>query len=343
MKRCRDLLTMSKEEPPHNKRRKEASPSLDSLPDPVAISCLAGLSRSDHAALSLVSKSCRSLVVSPELYQTRSLMGHMEKYLYICLTMPPDQTPRWFILWKNRAHAIPSIPSQPPEESTVVVVDWGIYVIGGLVNGKRTSAVLLLDCRSHKWHHVTSMKVARASAAASVVDGKIYVFGGCWYYDKKNWGEVFDPKTQTWEPLPMLEEEDLNTDIIASLIHHSVVVEGKVYSVDSWNRSSFYYLPSQCKWGRRNHVSHKTLKTDWCVIDNLLYSCGHDGRIYWCEAEELNRCDDVDMDWRAVDGFQIQILQERLCASRLVHFGRDMDKAIVWKSFINRNKIKKTF
>ncbi|VVA97673.1 unnamed protein product [Arabis nemorensis] len=165
-------------------------------------------------------------------------------------------------------------------------------LLGGYVNGLRTSAVFLLDCRSHKWHQVTSMTVPRASPAASVVDGKIYVFGGFRYDKTKNWGEVFDPKTQTWDVLPVLEDEDPTTSYIQCLIHHSVVVEDKVYLVDACNRTLFYYLPSQCKWGRRNHLSPKTAKRDWCVIDNLLYSFCHNGRIYWCEREQLDRRDD---------------------------------------------------
>ncbi|KAG7578570.1 hypothetical protein ISN45_Aa03g027520 [Arabidopsis thaliana x Arabidopsis arenosa] len=88
----------------HSKRRKkEASPSsssgfLHSLLEAVAISCLARVSRLDHAALSLVSKTCLLMVLSSELYQTRSLTAYAEKFLYVCFCMPTDETPRWFIL-----------------------------------------------------------------------------------------------------------------------------------------------------------------------------------------------------------------------------------------------------
>ncbi|WZZ20171.1 hypothetical protein YC2023_121558 [Brassica napus] len=47
------------------------------------------------------------------------------------------------------------------------------------------------------------MGVARYSAVAGVVDGKVYIFGGCDDRNSSKWGEVFDPKKQTWDALPM--------------------------------------------------------------------------------------------------------------------------------------------
>nr|VDC65531.1 unnamed protein product [Brassica rapa] len=289
------------------RRKKETSPSsssFDSLPDAVAISCLARVSRLDQAALSAVSKRFRSLVVSPEFYKTRSLMGHAEKCVYVCLGLPPHIIPRC------------------------------IYVFGGLVKGERTSGVLLLDCRYHTWHQVTPMRVARASATAQVVNGKIYVLGGC--KDKKpaDWGEVFDPKTQTWAALtvsePMPDEEDPDTRPRMSLIHGSVVIEDKIYVIDLWNRTFFYSL-SLCKWGRGSPATRESWsknKRDWCVVDNVLYSVGNDGCIYWCEPHELDRCAGVRTNWTELLSHPMKRLQDKLTRSRVAHFGGKMARVL---------------
>ncbi|CAN6881316.1 unnamed protein product [Brassica oleracea] len=76
------------EEPSRTKKLKlfTSSPSgLALLPDEMVLSCLARVSRSDHASLSLVSKWHRSVLFSPELYNFRSLLGFTEERIYLCL------------------------------------------------------------------------------------------------------------------------------------------------------------------------------------------------------------------------------------------------------------------
>ena len=124
----------------------------------------------------------------------------------------------------------------------MVVLDCSIYVIGGLIKGEqRTSDVWRLDCRTHVWHPVPSMGAARAYGAAGVVDGKIYVFGGCDVHG--NYGEVFDRETQTWNPLPPMPKRKKH-------IHSSMVRDQKVYALDEKERT-FYYSPREGKWGTR--------------------------------------------------------------------------------------------
>lgn len=89
----------TKEAPYKKKKEAAAYPScgLSSLPDAVALSCLARVSKLDHPALSMVSKRYRSLMVSSELYDERSSsMGRTENLLYVCLRTAPEPTPRWF-------------------------------------------------------------------------------------------------------------------------------------------------------------------------------------------------------------------------------------------------------
>ncbi|XP_010496652.1 PREDICTED: putative F-box/kelch-repeat protein At3g24610 [Camelina sativa] len=332
--------------PPHNKRQKKdvslsSSSSLSLLPHDVALNCLSRLSRLDSAVLSLTSKSYSSLVVSPDFCRTRELMGCTEEYWYVCLSIPPDPTPRWFILrrggptlddvafaakksvnWLLRP--IPSYPYQPPESSSFVGLNFGIYVIGGIVQGNPTSDVLLLDCVSHSWRRIQSMKVARASAAANVVDGKIYGFGGCQEVNSPNWAEVFDPKTQTWDSLPLPKDPDIRRN--TSVIDRSVVMEDKIYAVDEEDQS-FYYLPREGIWRRGNRDSKPGNRKNWCAIGKLLYCCGTRGQIMWCEPNELERCGAEELNWGEVEG--LGILQ--WCEFGLKAKNRAMDETLAWE------------
>ncbi|XP_010474570.1 PREDICTED: putative F-box/kelch-repeat protein At3g24610 [Camelina sativa] len=137
------------------------------------------------------------------------------------------------------------------------------------------------------WHRVPSLKVARASPAVSLLNGKIYVFGGCEEFGS-NWAEVFNLKTQTWNTLTIPE--------IPHGIHQSVVIEHKVYAVDE-EEQSLYFLPSEGTWRKgKKQDSKPGNRHDWCAIGNLLYCRGTHGRILWCEPDEL--------DWKKVKGLE---------------------------------------
>ena len=72
------------------------------------------------------------------------------------------------------------------------------------------------------------MKVGREFAAAGVVDGKIYVLGGCVvdsWARSVNWAEVFDPDTGLWAPVPSPIE------VREKWMPASAVVEGRVYAM----------------------------------------------------------------------------------------------------------------
>ncbi|CAN7054038.1 unnamed protein product [Brassica rapa subsp. trilocularis] len=156
---------------------------------------------------------------------------------------------------------------------------------------------------SPSWSRVPSMNMPRASASASLVDGKIYVFGGCGGDDSNssNWAEVFDPKTQTWRTFV--------TPNMSHSIDQSAVIQGKkVYTVDEEDQS-FYFLPSECpSWTSGKRDTTPGYRSDWCAIGELLYCRGTRGRILWCEPDEL--------DWKEVKG--LAELQESFCGSRHV-------------------------
>ncbi|CAL9228546.1 unnamed protein product [Arabidopsis halleri] len=94
-------------DPPRKKNKQKPSPakieptSIDSLPNDLLLNCFARVSRMYYPALSRVNKRFRSIVTSPEIYNTRSLLNRTEKCLYLCLRFPLDNNTHWFTLYQN--------------------------------------------------------------------------------------------------------------------------------------------------------------------------------------------------------------------------------------------------
>ncbi|RIA04723.1 hypothetical protein BRARA_K01013 [Brassica rapa] len=127
------------------KKLKVCPPSgLSLLPEEMVLSCLARISKSEHDSLSLVSKWHRSLLLTPELHNFRTLSGCTEEKL---------------------KHPSRTKSTLPPEASCMVAHGCGIYIMGGRVGGRASSSsVMFLDCRSHTWITLPShIRVWRSS------------------------------------------------------------------------------------------------------------------------------------------------------------------------------------
>ncbi|KAG7552913.1 F-box-like domain superfamily [Arabidopsis thaliana x Arabidopsis arenosa] len=319
------------EEPVVKKKKKIKQSQIPSLPDDVLVSCLARVSRLHYPILSLVSKNFRSLIASPELYKTRSLLGRTESCLYVCLGFPPDPyNQRWFTLCMkpNRTVAnkkpscnilvpIPTSNSPPTQWLNLVSVGSNIYTVGGsFVNGL-SSRVSILDCQTHTWREAPSMRLERYNPSANVVDGKIYVAGGCKDLESSNWMEVFDPKTQTWEPvLAPLKRRFKN------YIHKSLVMKGVIYFGGD---KGLVYKPREGKWfGVSLLKDLQRVGVSYCVIGNVLYLYGSGNRIRWYDSKLYN--------WMNLKGME-GLPNFAFCGFvRLVDYGRKM--AILWSEFL---------
>ncbi|KAL0744060.1 hypothetical protein Bca4012_085573 [Brassica carinata] len=282
---CELGVTPSHNKTRKNKKKKKVS-GLWSLPEEVAMNCMAQLSRVDLAALAIASKAHRSLLVSPEFQQLRFQMRCLEPNLYVCLHILPEPIPRWFILnpVQRRLKQIHLKSYKAPESSSsFVAMSFGLFIIRGLVNGKPTSDVSFFDCFDHTWHRVTPMKMARASASANVIDGKIYVFGGCGDdADSSNWAEVFDLKNQTWDFL-FVPTPKMPLNIQQSVL---VIQKNEVYAVDEDGQSfSFSLSPSNKSISSvviEITDSKPGYRSDWCLIGGLMFCRGTRGKILWC-------------------------------------------------------------
>ncbi|CAN6825854.1 unnamed protein product [Brassica oleracea] len=282
-------------EPPEKTRKTSQPPSFLSfslLPDEIAVNCLARISRAYYPRLSIISKSFRSLLISKELYLARTHIGSTEQCLYVCLSH--DKSPQWFNLWikpnrtltvstikkkkkKNKKTSgnlslalIPSSDFPSVSESTLVVGS-EIYVIGGPIKTDSScpsSAVQILDCRTHTWRDTPSMILARNHALTCLYNGKIYVMGGCGVLEEP-WAEVFDTNTQTWVPLSDQGTGIRNIGTRSYSVCRIKEIKGKTYF---WNSIRTYaYDTSHDNW---ESISESQASSP-CVIDGVWYFISH--------------------------------------------------------------------
>ncbi|WZZ25177.1 hypothetical protein YC2023_008578 [Brassica napus] len=121
----------------------------------------------------------------------------------------------------------------------------------GMKNGKRTWDVWFLDCLSHTWHSVPSMKMARASASVSLVD--------------EGWGIAQTGQTQ--------KRCSIQTLKLGSHAWLPVVLDDNgtstIFAVDE-DGQSFYIVPSDGISLGETNSKQPGHRKDWCVIGKEL-------------------------------------------------------------------------
>ncbi|CAH2075940.1 unnamed protein product [Thlaspi arvense] len=278
------------------------------LPNEISISCFAFVPRRYYPALSLVSKPFAGFIASPELCMARSLLHATESVLYVALRFSLEETHCWYSLnlkpLKNESTLvpIPSFPSIPYWGSSVIAIGHEIYVFGGCIDGELTSSVFVVDCRSHKCTFLSSMRVARGCAATGVVDGKVYVIGGC-KARSVDWIEMFDLKTKKWESVSGPCNEEVYEKTIKSF-----VMDEKIYVMD--RNSSFVYDPKEKSWETEPELN-RGWRVGSCVIDNMLYTFG--------ENNQIKLYDPSTHVWRVLKG--VEDLHEPPSWARLANYG----------------------
>ncbi|KAG2240503.1 hypothetical protein Bca52824_090645 [Brassica carinata] len=246
-------------EPPCKKKKQDepSHPSFLSLPDVIILNCLARVSKSYYPKLSLVSKTFRSLILSIELNHARFHHKTNEISFHVCLQLPDRPLPSyWFTLLidlemkKSTLAQVPSIYA-PIVPRIMLTVASQVYALRQFYH---PSPVMIVRNKENLlWRKAPSLTVARSNPSACVLDGKIYVVGGCTANDC--WGEVFDTKTQTWEPLP-----DPGTELrFSSVIRKLEIIQGKIY-VRSNEEKTQFMIRKTCMWYDRECKEWKPVK-----------------------------------------------------------------------------------
>ncbi|CAA7020551.1 unnamed protein product [Microthlaspi erraticum] len=256
------------DEPPEKKKKKNPYPPswFLSLPDVILVNCLARVPRSYYPKLCLVCKTFRSLILSTKykLSVARFHLKTQEDVLHVCLQLPTQALPSWFSLWirpdqtltnhigkKKKSTRNTLLVPTPCSYIPCVpkfIVSVGSECYGISQRNDPSSALWIRNQETNReirlWRECPNMRVARRRAVAGVVDGKIYVMGGCEENETVNWAEVFDPKTQTWESLP-----DPGAEARLSSIKTVEVFGRKLYvRTRSNEKKDYVYDPRTNQW-----------------------------------------------------------------------------------------------
>ncbi|KAG7544598.1 Kelch repeat type 1 [Arabidopsis suecica] len=322
---------ISQEEVPQSTNH---SLSFSSLPHEIVVSCLARVSGSYYPKLCLVSKQFRSIILSNELYKARSQLGTKENRLYVWLKLPTSSYPSWFTLWirpkqtltndgpikkKSTGNLLVSLPSSYNYQVVVpsVIVGSETYIIGGY-NVPSSSVWFYKNEKIHTLCKAPRMSVARINAVIVGQYPKIYVMGGCDSDESMNWGEVFDIKTQTWEPLP-----DPGPEVRGHLVRKMKMYQKNLYV--SSEKKDYIYDTQERRWD----VTEALLDCSWCVIEKVRYIY-YNKNCWWLDTKSK--------EWRTIKGLDFLNKFRETDRVEIVNFGGKL--VMVWDRFTlsKRNK-----
>ncbi|KAJ4842103.1 hypothetical protein Tsubulata_032323 [Turnera subulata] len=276
---------------------------IPSLPNDVSVNILARVPRCYHPTLCLVSKPFRALLSSPLYYTTRSLLRSAEPFLHLSIRTPAATAAvqRWFAL--HHTKTAPVLVPLPPTPSCLVGSSFAalgpkIYVIGGSIKDVPSPHVWALDCRFGTWEKAPSMSASREFSAAGVVDGRIYVVGGCvadTWTRSRNWAEVYDPDSRAWKAVDSAGSGELM--LREKWMHGSAVMGGRLYAMA--DRNGVVYEPGTGRWG----CVETELDLGWrgraCVVGGVLYCYDYLGKI--------RGFDEVGLAWRELKGVEKEL------------------------------------
>ncbi len=157
---------------------------------------------------------------------------------------------------------------------TSSVVDGRIYVFGGewfdeeSDEGGVSDTVEVYNPASDSWVSASPMPTARSAATSSVVDGKVYVFGG-WGASVFDILEIYDPITDSWSPGSPMPTARYGAS--------SSVVDGKIYVIGGGGtplNKVEVYNPASDSWAAARGMPTSRWGLSSSVADGKIYALG---------------------------------------------------------------------
>ncbi|XP_074324858.1 F-box/kelch-repeat protein SKIP6-like isoform X3 [Apium graveolens] len=175
-----------------------------------------------------------------------------------------------------------------------------------------------------KWEIGAKMRVCREFAAAGVVNGRIYVMGGCVgdnFVKSSNWAEVYDPGVGVWKAV------ESPVEVRDKWMHASCVLDGRIYAMA--DRGGVVYNVGNGEWRRS---VPKRLDLGWrgraAVAGGVMYCYDFLGKI---------RGYDVERDrWKELRGVE-RSLPKFLCGATMASLNGNL--CVVWERKGGKNEV----
>jgi RNA polymerase sigma factor (sigma-70 family) len=135
----------------------------------------------------------------------------------------------------------------------------------------REAPLMAPQAMDGKWTPKSDMPTKLGAHAAGVVDGKIYVVGGCEVFAVPlATVEEYDPKTDTWT-----KKANVPT---ANTLFSISVVNGKLYAIGGWNGTALStveeYDPEADKWTKKTKMPTVRDGLGTSVVNGKIYAIG---------------------------------------------------------------------
>ncbi|KAI3835504.1 hypothetical protein MKW92_023830 [Papaver armeniacum] len=289
---------------------------IPDLPNDISLQCIARVPHIHHSNLSLVSKSWNSLLRSPHFFNTRFNLNSTQTLLFINIRIH-NSSFNWYFFDPKNPKSLFSVPSIPVQSigSAFAALGHKIYVIGGSINDIPSPNVWVFDSRFKKWELGPRMRVGREFAAAGVVNGRIYVIGGCLidsWSKSTHWAEVFDPVVGNWEAVSSL------VDVKEKWMHGCAVIGDKVYAMA--DRGGVVYDTKELSWDVVNTEIDLGWRGRATVVDGVLFCYDYLGKIRGFD--ENVGC------WRELKGLDSG-LHKFLCGATMANVGGNL--CVLWE------------
>ncbi|XP_024360461.1 F-box/kelch-repeat protein At1g55270 isoform X1 [Physcomitrium patens] len=247
---------------------------IPSLPDELALLCLARVPRAQHAVLSAVCRSWRRLLQTGVFYDIRQELSLTEEWLFLW-TQDSSRANVWhgYDPQSNRWFTLPPLPNEQctAGNSASAVVDGKLFVVGGqLDNGNACSCVSYFDMQHFSWKSAAPLTIARAKCMAGVINNQLYVVGGFTERDQDAGptAEAYNPVKNEWRLISSMK--------ISMELYDSAVLGNKFYVVNSSSENlvGLVYDPKQDEWVYMAHGLNTGWQSKTAAMNGRLYAVG---------------------------------------------------------------------